>query len=84
MPEQKEEKNEEDNGARGKKSGRRFWIIGGLVLFFILAGLGYGCYWCSFATFYVGTDDAYVGGNQISVSSQINGIVAAVLVDGCR
>jgi len=60
---------------------RRFWLIGGLVVLFLGAGLAYGCYWFFWARFYVSTDDAYVHGNQISVMPQVSGIVSSVEVD---
>ena len=78
------EEQEQNHGQRSqdhRKRHLRVWLIGGLVVLFVGSGLAYLCYWVFFARFCVGTDDAYVHGNQIRITSQVNGIVAAVEVD---
>jgi membrane fusion protein, multidrug efflux system len=64
-----------------RKHGLRFWLIGGLIVLSVGGGLIYLGYWFFFARFSVGTDDAYVHGNQIQITPQVSGIVSAVDVD---
>jgi hypothetical protein len=56
-----EEDDQKDHGStddrKGPKTegGRRFWLIGGLVVLFVSVGLIYLGYWIFFARFNVGT-----------------------------
>jgi membrane fusion protein (multidrug efflux system) len=52
-----------------------------LAALFIVAGIIYGAYWLFAGRFRVGTDDAYVHGNQIALMSQVSGTVTAVSAD---
>ncbi|MBV8584814.1 MAG: biotin/lipoyl-binding protein, partial [Verrucomicrobia bacterium] len=86
MAEDKHNEEDRDRKSEGKpdsprKKRLRLWIIGGLAVLFLAAGVIYGIYWFTTARFYVGTDDAYVDGNTISISPQVIGIVAAVYAD---
>ncbi|MBV9876186.1 MAG: HlyD family efflux transporter periplasmic adaptor subunit [Verrucomicrobia bacterium] len=78
---QKDHGSTDDQKKPKTKRGRRFWIIGGLVVLFVSAGLIYLGYWVFIARFNVGTDDAYVHGNQVAITPQISGIVASVEAD---
>jgi membrane fusion protein (multidrug efflux system) len=71
----------DDQEAPKAKRGLRFWLIGGLVVLFVGAGLISLGYWIVFARFYVGTNDAYVHGNQVAITPQVGGIVASVDAD---
>lgn len=53
-----------------------------LLALAVLAGaLGYGAYWFGYARHFEGTDDAYVNGDVVQISSQEPGTVLAVHVD---
>jgi membrane fusion protein (multidrug efflux system) len=52
---------------------RRGFAILGLVI--VLAAIGYGVYWFLDARFYESTDDAYVAGNVVAVTSRENATV---------
>jgi membrane fusion protein, multidrug efflux system len=78
---QKDHGSTDDQKKPKTKRGRRFWIIGGLVALFLGGGLIYLGYWFFFARFIVGTDDAYVHGNQVAITPQVSGIVASVETD---
>ena len=78
---QKDHGSTDDRKKPKTKRGRRFWIIGGLVVLFVSVGLIYLGYWLFFARFSVGTDDAYVHGNQVAITPQVSGIVASVEAD---
>jgi membrane fusion protein (multidrug efflux system) len=48
------------------------------------AAAAYGGYWFLYGRSHVGTDDAYVGGNVVQVTPQIEGTVVAVNADDTR
>src|SRR3546814_18193041 len=54
-------------------------IIAALV--FILIGVAYAIWWAIFAANYESTDDAYVHGNLVQVTSQIPGPVIGIGAD---
>ena len=68
-----------NNGNSRRRRG--FLILGAVVL---LAGLAYGAYWFFDARFYETTDDAYVSGNIVAVTSRENGTVQALHVDNTQ
>jgi membrane fusion protein (multidrug efflux system) len=70
-----------DNGARLQQ--RRFWlyILAGVV---VAIAVIYGLYWLFSARFYETTDDAYVGGDVVSVTSRENGSVLALHADNTQ
>jgi membrane fusion protein (multidrug efflux system) len=81
-----EEDQKDGNSADDQKKPKakrklRFWLIGGLIVLFVSVGLIYLGYWVFFARFNVGTDDAYVHGNQVAITPQVSGIVASVETD---
>jgi membrane fusion protein, multidrug efflux system len=47
----------------------------------ILSGLGYGGYWFLDGRYYQSTDDAYVNGDVVQVTSEVPGTVLALKVD---
>ena len=62
---------------------RRFWflVLGVLVL---LAALAYGIYWLLYARYFESTDDAYVGGNVVTITSKENATVLALHADNTQ
>ncbi|MEI9887125.1 MAG: efflux RND transporter periplasmic adaptor subunit [Rhizomicrobium sp.] len=65
------------NGAR-----RRWLIILGAVV--LAAGVLYGLYWFFYARHFQTTDDAYVGGDIVAVTSQEPGAVIALHADNTQ
>lgn len=61
-------------------TGRRRFLIGFSVAL-ALAGTAYGIYWFTYGRFYVSTDDAYVAGNRVAVTSEEPGTVTEIMVD---
>ena len=60
--------------------GRRIGLIGlGIVV--VLCAIGYGAYWFLDARFYDATDDAYVNGDVVQVTSEVPGTVIGLHVD---
>ncbi len=51
------------------------------TLIFIAIGIAYAIWWALFAASYESTDDAYVHGNLVQVTSQIPGTVVAIHAD---
>ncbi|HKQ09692.1 MAG TPA: HlyD family efflux transporter periplasmic adaptor subunit [Rhizomicrobium sp.] len=62
---------------------RRFWflILGGVIL---AAAIAYGAYWLLYARNFESTDDAYVGGNVVAVTSKENATVLALHADNTQ
>jgi membrane fusion protein (multidrug efflux system) len=50
----------------------------------LLAGAAYGVYWLVFAQFHETTDDAYVAGNVVAITSRENATVTALLADNTQ
>jgi membrane fusion protein (multidrug efflux system) len=48
---------------------------------FLVIGIGYGLYWLLVARFYEETDNAYVQGNVVQVTSQVAGIITKIMAD---
>ena len=76
---------QEDNAtpnsdARPQKRSRRlgFIALGAVVL---VGALAYGAYWFLDARYYGSTDDAYVNGDVVQITSEVPGTVLAVNVD---
>lgn len=67
------------NGLRRQRMRRRW--IGGIIAIFVAAGLGYGGYWYLVGRFFIQTNDAYVNGNQVSLTPQIAGTVISIAAD---
>ena len=59
---------------------RRFGLLGlGAVV--LLSGLGYGGYWFFDGRYFESTDDGYVNGDVVQVTSEVPGTVLALNVD---
>ena len=58
--------------------------LGAIAGFCLLAGMGYGLYWYSHARFHEKTDDAYVAGNVVAVTSRENATVTALMADNTQ
>ncbi len=60
---------------------RRKRLLIGTTLVFIAIGAAYAIWWALFAADFESTDDAYVHGNLVQVTSQIPGTVVAIHAD---
>jgi membrane fusion protein (multidrug efflux system) len=76
----KTDANGNGNG-NGKSNSKRRIILIVIALVFVLAGLAWYLLYVFVFSWRETTDDAYVSGNQVSVSAQIAGTVIAVLAD---
>ena len=67
-------------GANGQ---RRFWflILGVVVL---VGAIAYGVYWLLYARYFENTDDAYVAGNVVTITSKENATVLALHADNTQ
>jgi membrane fusion protein (multidrug efflux system) len=63
------------------KPGKRRLVLLAITAAFVAAGIGYGAYYTLVAAKRVETDNAYVGGNLVNVSSQVNGSVVEIRAD---
>jgi membrane fusion protein (multidrug efflux system) len=62
---------------------RRFWLI--LVAAIVIAGaLAWGLYWLFHARYFESTDDAYVAGNVVTITSKEQATVLALHVDNTQ
>ena len=61
---------------------RRGFVIFGVIL--LIGALAYGAYWLFDARFYETTDDAYVSGNIVAVTSRENATVMALHADNTQ
>jgi membrane fusion protein (multidrug efflux system) len=59
---------------------RSRWLVI-VVAAFVIAGVGALGYWGLYARYYEQTDDAYVAGDLVNVSSQVSGTVVAIDAD---
>jgi membrane fusion protein (multidrug efflux system) len=62
---------------------RRFWfiILGAVIL---VAAIAYGIYWLLYARNFESTDDAYVSGNVVAITSKENATVLALHADNTQ
>src|SRR3954470_21945826 len=62
---------------------RRFWfaILGVVVL---IGAVAYGVYWLLYSRYFESTDDAYVGGNVVTITSKENATVLALHADNTQ
>jgi membrane fusion protein (multidrug efflux system) len=67
--------------ADGNRNGKRRAILLVIAAVFVLAGIAWYLLYVLVFSLREVTDDAYVNGNQVSVSAQIQGTVIAVLAD---
>lgn len=61
------------------RSRRRAFLILGLVVF--VCGLGYGAYWFLYARHFESTDDSYVSGDVVQITSEVPGTVIQLHAD---
>jgi len=61
--------------------GKRRFVLLAITAAFVAAGVGYGAYYMLVASKRIETDNAYVGGNLVNVSSQVNGSVVEIRAD---
>jgi membrane fusion protein (multidrug efflux system) len=65
--------------AAAPKSGKRKFVLMGIVSLLALAGLSYGAYYTLIGRFYVSTDDAYVRANNSLLGARVSGHIAAIV-----
>ncbi|SRR5579883_1534506 len=72
-----------DTNDTGAKSRRRFWflVLGAVIL---VGGIAYGIYWLTVARYFESTDDAYVAGNVVTITSKENATVLALHADNTQ
>jgi membrane fusion protein (multidrug efflux system) len=63
------------------KNNKRRVVLAGITVAFLAAGVAYGAYYLLVASKRVETDNAYVGGNLVNVSSQVTGSVVGIFAD---
>jgi membrane fusion protein (multidrug efflux system) len=68
-------------GTAPAKSGKRRFVLIAITLAFLLAGAAYAAYYVLVLSGRADTDNAYVGGNLVTVSSQVAGSVIDISVD---
>jgi membrane fusion protein (multidrug efflux system) len=61
------------------KSGKRKFVLMGIVTLLALAAASYGAYYFLVGRFYVSTDDAYVRANNTTLGARVAGHIAAIL-----
>lgn len=62
-------------------NGKRKRLLLGLLAACGIAGIGYAIYWATIARYKVETDNAYVQGNVVQITSQVGGTVVAIDAD---
>jgi membrane fusion protein (multidrug efflux system) len=62
-------------------TGKRRRVLIVIAVIFIILGLLWGLYWVLVLSLREETDDAYINGNKVVISSQVSGTVIAVLTD---
>jgi membrane fusion protein (multidrug efflux system) len=65
--------------AAAPKSGKRKFVLMGIVALLALAAMSYGAYYTLVGRFYVSTDDAYVRANNTILGARVSGHIAAIL-----
>src|SRR5882724_9189506 len=66
-------------GADAPKSGKRKFVMMGVVGLLALAAASYGVYYVLVGRFYVSTDDASVCANNTTLGARVAGHIAAIL-----
>jgi membrane fusion protein (multidrug efflux system) len=65
--------------AAAPKSGKRTFVLMGILALLALAAVSYGAYYTLVGRFYVSTDDAYVRSNNTILGARVAGHIAAIL-----
>ena len=71
----------QDKAAENPNGNKRRHVLLGMTLLFILAGIVYAVYYTLVLTQRETTDNAYVGGNMITLTSQVSGNVQDICAD---
>lgn len=66
----------ENNAAPKRKK-----ILLTIASVFLLAGVSYGLYWLLFSRYYEETENAYVAGNVVQITSQVSGTITKIMAD---
>jgi membrane fusion protein (multidrug efflux system) len=66
--------------AAGQNASSLRWRIAGAIVLLLVA-IGAALYWFLIAQYRESTEDAYVGGNVVSVTAQVGGVVTAIGAD---
>ncbi len=61
------------------KSGKRKFVLMGILALLALAAISYGVYYTLVGRFYVATDDAYVRANNTMLGARVSGHITAIL-----
>ena len=61
------------------KSGKRKFVLMGILTLLALAGAGYGVHYYLVGRFFVDTDDAYIRANNTTLGARVSGHIAAIL-----
>ncbi|HEY8948391.1 MAG TPA: efflux RND transporter periplasmic adaptor subunit [Rhizomicrobium sp.] len=75
--------NQENAAATEPQSARRKWLTI-LAAVVVVALVAYGLYWLLYARYFEGTDDAYVGGDVVSITSRDPATVVALYADNTQ
>lgn len=67
--------------SNGNGNGNRKLLLTGVLLFILLVGAAWFAYWFLVGRNYQSTDDAYVAGNVIQITPQVNGTVVEINAD---
>jgi len=65
--------------AAAPKSGKRRFVLMGIIALLALAAAGYGVHYFLVGRFFVSTDDAYVRANNTMLGARVTGHIAAIL-----
>ncbi|HTT82558.1 MAG TPA: efflux RND transporter periplasmic adaptor subunit [Rhizomicrobium sp.] len=65
-------------------NGRRRLLLSILAIVVVIGLVGYGFYWFLYASHFETTDDAYVGGDIVAITSRENGTVLALHADNTQ
>ena len=68
---------------RHRPDTRRRWFIA-LGVAVALGAIGYGVYWFLYASHFASTDDAYVGGDIVAITSREPGTILALNADNTQ
>jgi membrane fusion protein (multidrug efflux system) len=71
----------DDRQRNSRKLSRKVGVLLTVTFLFVIAGIGWFLAWYYNFSRREVTDNAYVGGNQVVISSRIDGSVSAILVD---